>query len=311
MKPSLTAKLLARTPGICVYGLAPPKQTTPTEQLSVIVSQQLARLASLPIDGVVVYDIQDEAARIATPRPFPFLPTLDPDSYANECLGNLDVQKIVYRCVHRDTPASFVQWLEHLNAAAAPRISVLVGAPSQRSEGGLSLTNAYALARQHAPQLLLGGISIAERHSRSANEHERILAKTTQGCRFFVTQAVYDVTSTKSLLSDYALAARESGTQPLPIILTFSPCGSTKTLSFMQWLGIAFPRWLENDLRFAADPLVKSLDLCEHIFAEIWDYAREKAIPLGVNVESVSIRKVEIDASVELFHRLRRRIEAS
>jgi hypothetical protein len=79
----------------------------------------------------------------------------------------------------------------------------------------------------------------------------------------------------------------------------------------MKWLGIAFPRWLENELRFAADPLSKSLDLCERIFAEVWDYAREKGIPLGVNVESVSIRKTEIEASVELLRLLRRRIDES
>jgi hypothetical protein len=116
------------------------------------------------------------------------------------------------------------------------------------------------------------------------------------------------VTSTKSLLSDYALSLREKGAEPMPIILTFAPCGSPKTLAFMQWLGIAFPRWLENDLRLAADPLSKSLELCERIFAELWDYASEKGIPLGVNVESVSIRKAEIEASVELVGRLRRRM---
>jgi hypothetical protein len=81
-----------------------------------------------------------------------------------------------------------------------------------------------------------------------------------------------------------------------------------KTLSFMKWLGIAFPRWLENELRFAADPLAASLDLCEQIFVEIWNYAHEKGIPVGVNVESVSIRKNEIDASVELLKRLRGRM---
>src|SRR6185503_18674201 len=107
----------------------------------------------------------------------------------------------------------------------------------------LSLTDAYAMARERAPELLLGGISMAERHARSSNEHARILAKTAEGCRFFVTQAVYDVTSTKSLLSDYALAVAASGGEPMPIMLTFAACGSLKTLAFMQWLGIAFPRW--------------------------------------------------------------------
>ena len=309
LNKSLADKLSSRMPGICLYGFAPPKQATPSEQLQAILTQQLARLGSLPVDGLILYDIQDETERVSTPRPFPFLPTLNPEVYACEHLGSLAVPKIVYRCVSRDTPDSFIRWLESVNASGTKRISVFVGAPSRCSQVGLHLTEAYALARQHAPHLLLGGIAIAERHARSLNEHERILAKTEKGCRFFVTQAVYDVTSTKSLLSDYALAIREKSGVPLPIILTFSPCGSLKTLSFMKWLGIAFPRWLENELRFAADPLTKSLELCEHIFTEIWDFARDKGIPLGVNVESVSIRKAEIEASVELLQQLRQRIE--
>ena len=307
MNNSLAEKLASRSAGICLYGFAPPKQATPSERLEAIVAQQLVRLRSLPVDGLIVYDIQDEAERVSVPRPFPFLPTLPPEVYAHDHLGSLAVPKIVYRCVNRDTRDGFVRWLESENAR--PRISVLVGAPSRHSQVGLRLTDAYALARPHSSNLLLGGIAIAERHARTLDEHERILAKTTKGCRFFVTQAVYDVTSTKSLLSDYALAVDKTGGTPLPIILTFSPCGSEKTLSFMKWLGIAFPRWLENDLQSARDPLPKSLELCEQIFVEVLDYAEDKGIPLGVNVESVSIRKEEIEASMELLRLLRRRIE--
>jgi hypothetical protein len=308
MNPPLADKIASRQSGICLYGFAPPKQATPSGQLEAIVSRQLARLGSLEVDGLIVYDIQDEAERISTPRPFPFLPTLDPEIYAHEHLGRLVAPKIVYRCVNRDTPDGFVRWLANVNSAPTLRISVLVGAPKRRARGGLPLAEAYSLARQHAPRLMLGGIAIAERHARRLDEHERILAKTEKGCRFFVTQAIYDVTSTKSLLSDYALAVRERGSAPVPIILTFAPCGSEKTLSFMKWLGVAFPRWLENELRFAADPLATSLKLCEQIFAEVWDYALAKNIPLGVNVESVSIRKAEIEASIELMRLLQRLI---
>jgi len=311
MDNSLAEKLTARSSGISLYGLAPPKRATPSDELKDIVAQQVARLQSLSIDGLIVYDIQDEATRISEPRPFPFLPTIDPTTYAHEHLGRLATPKIVYRCVNQDTPESFVEWLKDQEAKKSTPLSVLVGTPSQHARAGVSLTDAYALARQYAPRLLLGGISIAERHGKSANEHERILAKTEKGCRFFVTQAVYDVTSTKSLLSDYAVAVREKGAVPMPIILTFAPCGSMKTLSFMKWLGIAFPRWLENELRLADNPLSASLDLCEQIFVEIWDYARDKGIPVGVNVESVSIRKSEIEASVELLKRLHRRMGAS
>lgn len=311
MDNSLAEKLTARSSGISLYGLAPPKRGTPPDKLDGIVAQQVTRLQSMRIDGLIVYDIQDEAARISEPRPFPFLPTLDPATYAYEHLKHLAAPKIVYRCVSQDTPETFVQWLKDQEARTATPLSVLVGTPSRRAQAGVALTDAYALARQYAPRLLLGGISIAERHGKCANEHERILAKTERGCRFFVTQAVYDVTSTKSLLSDYALAVREKGGVPMPIILTFSPCGSVKTLSFMKWLGIAFPRWLENELRLADNPLSASLDLCEQIFVEIWDYAQDKRIPVGVNVESVSIRRSEIEASVELCKRLNRRMGAS
>jgi hypothetical protein len=306
---SLIEKIGARQAAICLYGMAPPKAATPVDELSGIVARQIQRLGTLKLDGLVVYDIQDEAERIAAPRPFPFLPTLDPQAYANSHLADLPVPKVVYRCVSRDTPETFAGWLDDVNRISGPALAVLVGAPRQSARAGLTLTDAYPAARKHAPRLVLGGIAIAERHSRRQDEHTRILAKTGAGCRFFVTQAVYDVTATKSLLSDYALLLRERGEAPVPIILTFSPCGSEKTLGFMKWLGIHFPRWLENDLHFAPDPLATSLALCERIFAEVWDYARDHGVPLGINVESVSIRRAEIEASLELVRRLQRLME--
>src|SRR5204862_6282228 len=131
---SLAEKLASRKAGICLYGFAPPKQATPPEQLERIVAQQLARFGSLAVDGLIVYDIQDEAERVSAPRPFPFLPTLNPEVYAHGFLGSVQVPKIIYRCVNRDTSDGFVRWLERENAA--PRISVLVGAPSRRSHIG-------------------------------------------------------------------------------------------------------------------------------------------------------------------------------
>jgi 5,10-methylenetetrahydrofolate reductase len=135
-----------------------------------------------------------------------------------------------------------------------------------------------------------------------------MLAKQDSGCRFFITQSVYDSAATKSLLSDYALAVKELGRSAVPVVLTFSPCGSVRTLEFMKWLGISFPRWLENELRHSTDTLERSLDLCERVFLDVQDYAREKRMPIGFNVESISIQKSEIDASVELYRRLSSRL---
>jgi hypothetical protein len=294
--------------GIRLYGIAPPKLATEPERLREIAAQQVARLRLLAPDGLVVYDIQDEPGRSGQARPFPFLPTIDPESYAYDALAELAIPKIVYRCVGAQPHDAFSSWLDTVRAVDR-RFSVFVGAPCGRLRlPGLPLAEAYALARG-VPNLVLGGIAIAERHVAKEDEHQRILAKQDAGCRFFITQSVYDADSTKSLLSDYALSVQANGRSPAPMVLTFSPCGSVRTLEFMKWLGISFPRWLENELRHSADTLERSIDLCESVFADVQDYAREKRLPIGINVESVSIRKSEVDASVELFRRLSSRLE--
>lgn len=268
---------------------------------------QTARISALAPDGLIVYDLQDESERTRTPRPFPYLPTVEPDAYADRWLGNLDVPKIVYRSVGRFSPESLGDWAAAPNPG--PRFTVLVGAATSRGaeRPGFRLDDAYAVLQARARDVVLGGIAIAERHGSKGDEHVRLLAKVERGCRFFVTQAVYDVTSTKSLLSDYYYALRARDEKPVPIILTFSPCGSPKTLSLLRWLGVSVPRWLENELVHHGDILARSVDLCDEICEEIIAFARAKEMPIGINVESVSIARAEIEASVELFTRLRRR----
>ena len=305
---ALFEKLDSGLTGIRLYGIAPPKLATHPERLREIAAQHVARLRTLAPDGLVVYDIQDEPGRSDQTRPFPFLPTVDPEVYARDALAELAIPKIVYRCVGAHTREGFSRWIDTVRAEAERRLSVFVGAPHGRSRTTLPLTEAYALALA-APNLVLGGIAIAERHVAKENEHERVLAKQEAGCRFFITQSVYDAAATKSLLSDYTLLLQARGRPPAPIVFTFSPCGSVRTLEFMKWLGISFPRWLENELRYSADTLERSIDLCEAVFADVQNYAREKQLPIGINVESVSIRKSEIDASVELYRRLSSRLE--
>jgi hypothetical protein len=305
----LLERLASDRPDLCFYGLAPPKLGTPDERLAAILKAQKERFRALAPDALIVYDLQDESARQSQSRPFPFLPTLAPDTYAHELLADLPMPKIVYRSVAGADRAGFQQWLTGTARAAAPRFSVLVGAPtSNAARPGLTLGDAYALATTQAPALVLGGIAIAERHARRSDEHERMLAKVAAGCRFFVTQAVYDAGASKSLLSDYARASRAAGKRPVPVVLTFAPCGSPRTLALLKWLGIAVPRWLENELLDARDLLETSVRLAETIADDVLDFAHARRIPVGINVESVSIRKDEIDAATALLTSLRTRL---
>jgi hypothetical protein len=73
----------------------------------------------------------------------------------------------------------------------------------------------------------------------------------------------------------------------------------------MRWLGISVPRWLENELLHDGDILARSVGLCEDICAEVVSFAREKSLPIGINVESISIRRAEIEAATTLFEKLR------
>ena len=284
---------------LAVYGISPPKLETEPEKLRELAARQRERISSLGADGLVIYDLQDEGDRNAAPRPFPFLPTVQPSAWA-EALAPLNVTPILYKAVPSTTPAALTEWLR----ARARGPVVLVGAPSART-GALKLTDAYSLVRAHVPELVLGGVAIPERHQRGYAEHLRMLTKVSSGCRFFVTQAVYDLDSSLSVLSDYALELGRRGERPVPIIFTFAPCGSARTLEFMKWLGISFPRWLENELLASVDIVERSVRLCERNFRELRAFAREKRLPIGFNVESVSIRKVEIDAATALFKSLR------
>jgi hypothetical protein len=93
---------------------------------------------------------------------------------------------------------------------------------------------------------------------------------------------------------------------PARIVFTLSPCGSEQTLRFMEWLGISFPRWLENELERSGDILDRSMDACLRIAHELCDFCVERSIPFGFNVESVSIRRAEIDAAEALASELGR-----
>ncbi len=146
---------------------------------------------------------------------------------------------------------------------------------------------------------------LPERHARGGTEHLRLIAKQAAGCSFFVTQVVYDVNAAKDLVSDYHYECAAQDLEPVPIVFTFSVCGSMKTLEFLQWLGVGVPRWIANDLRHADDTLDASYDQAVATAIELIAFCRRVGVPFGLNVESVSIRKVEIEASVRLAARLR------
>lgn len=286
------------------YGITPPKASTAEEKVIEIAEKQQQRLEALQPDGLILYDVQDEASRISTPRPFPYQSSIAPEVYRFQYLKDLNLPTILYKSVGQFTEESFSNWIQKYQDI--PHAKVLVGAPSTSQETHLSLTDAYQLFQSNSANGLVGGIAIPERHHKKRDEHLRLHTKKMLGCQFFVTQCVYDVNAAKNVLSDYYYHQQSIGDNPVPIIFTLTPCGSVKTLEFMEWLGIHIPFWLRNDMIHAEDVLKLSVRVCIQIAKELAQYCKMKNIPFGFNIESVAIRKEEIEASIDLAQEIKK-----
>lgn len=302
-RPSLHTLLTEGRSGILVVGITPPRADASEARIREIADITVARLAPLQLDGLILYDIDDESDRNPAERPFPYLPTMDPVEFHAEYLRAWTQPVIIYRCVGKYAEDRVGAWFRSVNTDEV--LAVLVGPSSGHKTVRTALPRAHALREEIRPDLLLGGVTISERHAHSGDEHLRMLSKQVKGCGFFISQVVYDVDATKSLLSDYFYACAERQLPPKPVILTVSVCGSLKTLAFLQWLGVQVPRWLENALRNAPDPLTESYDQCVANARELMSFCQRLGMPFGFNVESVSNRKVEIEASVALAGQLR------
>ena len=298
----ITTRIRSGHGDFVLFAITPPRQSTPVGRLPEIARATIERLDHLDLDGLVLYDIDDERSRNPVERPFPFSPTVDPSEYRTEHLQAWRTPAIVYRAVGKYQREELRTWLTEQDPRRT--LTVLVGAASSGTTPPVSLADAQALRTELNPELLLGAVAIPERHSRRENEHLRLIVKQEAGCRFFVSQVVYDLNAAKNLVSDYRYACETRGLAPVPIVFTFSVCGSMKTLEFLRWLGVDVPRWIENDLRHSTNPLAASLEQAQATAVELIDFCRRLGVPFGLNVESVSIRREEIEASVDLAARL-------
>lgn len=292
----LKEKIKNNSLGILLYGFTPPSMDTNDEKVEQIASTQLSRLANSQIDGLVIYDLQDEKERNKDKRTFDFKDTLEPLGYYKKFFSN-KYQAIIYKAVSKYSPNELAQFLGENDEI----ISVFVGASSKNDTPKTHLSEAYEIKAKNAPNIALGGICIPERHISKGDEHLRVAQKISAGCEFFITQAVYNINNAKHFLSDYAKLCASSDTKKVPIIFTFTPCGDAKTLSFMRWLGIDVPKYFEQRLMHSSNPVEMSVKTSLEMFSELYHYGKTLGISVGANVESISRRRIEIEASISLL----------
>jgi len=107
----LQAKLLDARHAVLLYGTTPPRAGSSDAAVREIANKLVERLAGLPLDGIVVYDIQDESRRTPTPRPFAFSGTIEPRAYSR-LLAQLSGKPVInYKCVGTMDETAWNRWL--------------------------------------------------------------------------------------------------------------------------------------------------------------------------------------------------------
>jgi len=298
----LKEKLLDPASGVLLYGTTPPRTGTAEDAVRAAADKLAARLASLPLDGVVVYDIQDESGRTAVPRPFAFTGTIDPRAYARLLAGRTGRPSIAYKSLGAMDEPAWQAWLDESARDFGVGFLSVVGRPTSGVKYPLALAKAIRLAAAHRSGFAVGGVAIAERHTAERSEAARLLGKSIEGCGYFISQTVYSAQATEKLLADYLRDCRGASVQPRRIVLTFAPAAREKTMAFLNWLGVRIPPETARAILASASPLRKSIEVCRDNLRRILDHPYARDIPLGINVESVSINRDEIDASIELVH---------
>ena len=291
--------------GVYFIGTTPPKSDTPLDKVTEIAEKLLDRVSDIDFDGLIVYDIQDENSRTQKPRPFPFKTTHDARMYSSLLNKKSNRPVITYKSVVQSDAEAFNQWADEAWQDYGVKDVVLVGSPSKNNEISLPLEEAYQTLVNNQHNFFIGGVTIAERHASKGNEHARLIEKTKQGCNFFISQAIYDPQATIDKLTRYAIECQKLGLKPQRIILTFSPCGSEKTLEFIDWLGVSVPEATSLRILNAEKPLYESIRICLNSLQQILDAVIPYNLPLGLNIESLTNRKEEIDGSILLYKLLR------
>jgi hypothetical protein len=289
-----------------LYGTTPPRADAPADRVLGAAARLAERVAGLPLDGVVVYDVQDETPRTAEPRPFPFLPTVDVPIYGKLLRQLTGRPVITYKCIANETEETWPAWLDTASERHGVHYLSLVGLSSAKdTRSCIQLGRASEIAAAHRAGFVLGGVAIAERHSPERSESRRLIQKAERGVRYFISQAVYDAAPTIAMLTDYVRDTAELGLAPKRIMLDFVPVGRPQTMRFIRWLGIAIPDATAAAILDDAAPLSRSISVCRDILRRILDHPYADQLPLGITVESVSINKAEIGATIELLHTLR------
>lgn len=294
----LSKKLIQAESGVCLYSLTPPSENMSNEKLYDLSRRRAARISTLDIDGISIYDVQEEKERTGEKRTFQYRPALNPLEYGQIMRKFTENEQLIYLVSGKYSESE----LELIFRDNPGKLFILVGSPSKKSEPLTTLYRALEISQLfYSP---IGSVCIGERHQKGGNEVERMLAKEDRGVDFFISQCVFKNSLYKNLLYDYKRESSILNHSLKPVILTFSPVGDRNSLEFMKWLGIEFDDEFLLGVPESDSFLKYSLEYLEKIGKDLIDFAFDNNIPIGLNFESIIGRRAEVLASLKLAESL-------
>lgn len=291
------AKLQDPQHRLWTYTFVPPPQGATSHELDAIADTLQRLLASAPIDAIHVPEVRPDPR---SPRPA-FVPKLAPRAFTRAMAQRLtdppewllDRGIVDHHWTHQE------HWLRRtIHDQRLSSLMLIGGASREIRYPGIPVADAAQRIRAiHGEHVCLGGIAIPTRQ----RELERLMAKTEAGLDLFVTQILGEADSTCRLLADYHRTCAERGVQPRPMVLSLAPVGHRSDIAFLEAWGVRFHRRWRR--RLESSPLGvgwRSVDMAVDLLDRIRASAEREApsVPLGVNVEHVRPRNLELSAEL-------------
>lgn len=278
-----------------VLELVPPARRASEKTVASFAARTREAMKSLPtLDAINIPEVLDENHRGQA-----FYRNLGPREFVARLGEDLEVDPIVNKIVaHFPSTAAFGGWVHESLEGHGLRNFVLVGGTSSRIRyPGPSVVEANRILRSVAAgrgDVTIGNITIPERDE----EVDRLLNKTRAGCDFFTTQVLFETEPMATVIRLYGERCAAEGLQPATILLSFAPVSDYQDLEFLVWLGAnVTPRTEELLLNSKGSPPGSaSIEVARVLWSRLAEVAErtKPAVPLGVNVEEVSLHNFDL-----------------
>jgi 5,10-methylenetetrahydrofolate reductase len=154
----------------------------------------------------------------------------------------------------------------------------------------------------------IGNIAIPQR----AGEAHRMLAKTRAGVSFFTTQLLFDSEAAREVLLRYDLLCRQASFPPAAVLLSVAPIADDEDAQFVRWLGADLPDSAERAILEGeeSEAVRRSVQIALSVWEDVTRMARAErlSVPVGVNVEQISARHLEVAGG--LLREFARRVDS-